>query len=207
MVGVPSLRLRLRTRVDALRGAALGEPAAQAPASSRIGENHDPFPHEYEHPQARPSYLPKIIMPPRPPVQFAVGGEETNPPVREVTTRPAKGKGAPKPDSPPSEVTAGTGQPAAGAGADSQYRKGKSEQEAYDILVNSNQTLAGMIKGSDPALKFQDWAAANMGQDSYYVSVTFLQASDNVVRKYIWNVKVMTKEVVPLSAYAREISK
>jgi hypothetical protein len=37
--------------------------------------------------------------------------------------------------------------------------------------------------------------------------VTFIQTSDNVARKYIWNVKVPTKEVVPLSAYAREISK
>ncbi|MBZ5496864.1 MAG: hypothetical protein LAP85_10720 [Acidobacteriia bacterium] len=208
IVGVPSLRQRLRSRVETLRSAAAGEPVPQAPAKAVVGENHEPFPHEYERSQqVRPSYLPNIEVSPRPQVRFAVGGDQTTPPAIDFTPPAAKGKPASKAVPAPSEPAATGGQAAAGAGADSQYKKGKSEQEAYDILVNSNQTLAAMIKGTDPTLKFQDWSASNKGEESYYVSVTFVQTSDNIVRRYIWNVKVMTKEVVPLNFYAMGISK
>lgn len=199
MVGVSSLRVRLRTRVQMLRAAVAKEPLIPAPAIARVGENHEPFPQEYEHAQVRP-YLPKIEAPARSPIRIVIGGNVTTPPA-------PTGKAGSKPDSAPTATSAGAGAAPGSPGSDSQYQKGKSQQEAYDILVNSNQVLAGMIKGSDPSLKFQDWAASNMGQDSFNVMVTFIQTSDNVARKYIWNVKVPTKEVVPLSAYAREISK
>jgi hypothetical protein len=96
---------------------------------------------------------------------------------------------------------------AGSASSEPVYKKGEREQEAYDIVLSANQTLAGMIKGSDATLRFQGWAAANMGEGSYYVMVTFVQTADNVARKYIWNVKVSSKEVTPLSSYAMSISK
>jgi hypothetical protein len=206
MVGVPSLRAKLRTRVQTLRAAAMGEPPLQAPASLRVGENQEAFPREYERAQAleRPSVLPKIDMQQRQPYRIVLGGDESARPAAATAFPAPRSKAATQPAP---AGAADSGQPTSGGGTESQYRKGKSEQEAYDLLVTSNQILAGMIKGSDSTLKFQDWAAATMGPDSLYVMVTFVQTSDNVVRKYIWNVKVATKEVVPLSAYAREISK
>jgi hypothetical protein len=210
MVGLPSLRSQLRTRVRTLRAAITGEPLLQAPSKVIVGENQEPFPKEYERAQAqeRPSYLPKIDTQARSPYRIIIGGQEGNLPAKETAAPAPKGRLVIPPVSVPSGGATNAGESQAGAAStDSRYRKGKSEQEAYDLLLSANTTLAGMVKGSDPALKFQDWAAADMGQDSYYVMLTFIQTLDDVVRKYIWNVKVATKEIVPLSAYAREITK
>jgi hypothetical protein len=216
IVGAPSVRHRLKARVQTLRAAVLGQQIAPAPAVAKVGETREPFPQEYQHPRARPSDLADFeasllrkalqvgdqgvktfAIPPRP-ARRSAGG---------APTAPAKEKAEPQPSAPPSAGPPIPGQPATDAGAEPLYRKGQSEQEAYDLLVSSNQTIAGMIKGGDPTLKFQDWAAANMGENSYYVMVIFVQTADNVARKYIWNVKLTTKEVVPLSAYAMSISK
>lgn len=224
MIGIPSLRYRLRTRIQGLRAAYKGEPAVQAPAFARVGENREPFPRAYERQPPLPAYLPKIEPPAaRPPLGIILGREDTPSSIaasepQSSSRRPSRasgtgsqaasaaGKSEPKLILPPS-ARATSEPPAADAGSEPQFRKGKSEQEAYDLLVNANQTLAGMVKGSDPALIFQDWSAAAMGENSFYVMVTFVQAADNVVRKYIWNVKVATKEVTPISFYAMSISK
>ncbi len=208
LIGLPSLRTQLRTRVRILSSAATGQPLPQAPVKLNIGENQEPFPREYEHAfaEVRPSYLPKIDAPAHSPYRIIIGGEQAKPP--EVAEAAPKGKpGLPPVSAPPAGATNAAESPTATAGTDSKYRKGQSEQEAYDLLLSSNATLAGMVKGSDPTLRFQDWAAADMGQGSYYVMVTFVQTLDNTARKYIWNVKLASKEIVPLSAYAREISK
>jgi hypothetical protein len=225
MIAVPSIRSRLRTRIQVLRSAYGGEPAAQVPASAKVGENREPFPHEYDHPQPLASYLPKLEpSTPRQTLKFTIGGGDAAPPGTgteplAAAPRPVRSSGGAAGSAPRSEkgepsliirssaAAEPAGLPSADAGGEPQYRKGKSEQEAYDLLVNANQTLAGMIKGGDSALKFQDWSAANMGENSFYVMVTFAQAADNVLRKYIWSVKVATKEVIPLSAYAMSISK
>jgi len=200
MIGAPSLRARLKTRVETLRDAATGVPEAPAPVIARVGENHEPFPKEYEHPSPPPSYFPKMQSQlPRQPYRIVAGAP--------VTTAPAAVLDAPQPAVAPAGGAATAGQTPPEAGGEPQFKKGQTEQEAYDILVNSNQTLAGMIKGSDPKLKFQDWAAASLGGDSYYVMVTFVQASGNVPQKYIWRVRVQSKEVVPESSLARSISK
>jgi len=222
MIGIPSLRYRLRTRVQGLRAAYVGEPVVQAPAFAGVGENREPFPRAFERQQPLPAYLPGFEPPAaRPPLRITLGERDIPPSIaaadpQSASRRPSRtsgtegkatspsGKSEPKLILPPSATA---GPPAADAGSEPQFRKGKSEEEAYDLLVNSNQTLAGMIQGSDPTLKFQEWSAASMGENSYYVMVAFAQTADNVVRKYIWNVKVATKEVVPLSAYAMSISK
>lgn len=202
MVGLPSLRHRLEARVETLQSAAQGKPVAQA-ALAKVGENRAPFPQEYERPQwERPAVLPKFEYTPRQSFHVTAGGESKS---GEEVVAPVLRKAEPKSDQANAGAAAATGEVAAKSGPE--YKKGKPEQDAYDILVNSNPTLAGMIKGSDPTLKFQDWSAAAMDLGSYNVSVSFLQTSDNVVRKYIFNVKIETKAIMPLSAYAREISK
>ncbi len=199
MIAFPSLRARLHYRVQTLRAAALGEPPAPVPVYARIGEHSKPFPKEYEHPVTRASYLPplELMKQAQPYVLQIGGGQATLPVISEGTAAP------------PAQVPAqaGIGQTPPGEDSEPQFRKGENEQAAYEILVNANKTLAGMIQGGDANLKFEDWSAAGMGQDSYYVMVTFIQTADNVVRKYIWDVKLESKEVRPLSAYAMSISK
>lgn len=204
LVAVPALRARLKTRVQTLRAAAYGEAIVSPPARASVGENREPFPKEYARAALPPPYQPKVEAPSRAPFRFVLGGEESaTAPARQ--TPPAKGK----PQTGGTAQAAGGDQPpaAGSSGGETQYKKGKSEQNAYDLLLASNPTLAGMVKGNDPALKFQDWGAALMGQESYYVMVSFVQTNDGTVRKYIWNVKPETKEIVALSSYAREISK
>jgi hypothetical protein len=202
ILGVPSLRHRLQARVETLRSAWQGKSQIQ-PALASVGENRAPFPKEYERPPwKRPEILPKYEPPARAPFHITVGG---NPAAREQAAAGARGRPELKIPQTRTDAEITIAEKAPGSGIE--YRKGKGEQDAYDVLVNSNPTLGAMIKGRDPALKFQDWSAALMGQDSYNVSVTFVQTGDQVVRKYIWNVKVESKTVIPLSAYAREISK
>jgi hypothetical protein len=205
IVGVSSLRARFHDRIQLLRRAARGERSMPAPAIATIGENREPFPKEYQNPRAQPSYMQKFEAPSRAPYRIAIGGDETSPVKHAPVTEISKSKPLQEIDLAPASADA---KPvSADAGSNPQYRKGKSEQEAYDLLVNANATLAAMIKGSDPALTFQDWSALSTGQDSYNVMVSFLQSADNQARKYIWSVKLATKEVVPLSSYARGISK
>jgi hypothetical protein len=224
MLGAPSLRHRLRERVQTLRSAFLGEPVVQAPLMALVGENQEPFPREYERPAARPAFVALTGAPAqRRPYRIIIGGGETTPPAAETAPQsgarppvrigtggsgsaPPGSRGEPQLIVRASAAAAGA-QPAPEAGSDPEYRQGKSEQEAYDHLVNANSVLAGLIKGKDPALKYQDWSAANMGADTFYVMVTFAQTADGVAVKYIWSVKAMTKEIVPLSSAARSISK
>jgi hypothetical protein len=214
LIGIGPLRHRLKTRFDMMRGAVRGEQQPQ-PAFARVGENRVPFPREYEQPQNRSAFLAKLLAPLQHPTIVVAdqGGVSTiiPPPLRRTlgSTSPIPSKE--KPGAPPRALVSAPEQAAAettgSAVSEPVYKKGESEQEAYTILLNANQTLAGMVKGSDATLKFQDWAAANMGESSYYVMVTFLQTADNVARKYIWSIKVSSKEVTPLSSYAMSISK
>jgi hypothetical protein len=200
MIGFPSLRARLQSRIERLRAAALGYPPPPVPTYARIGENTKPFPSEYEHPVSRSSYLaPLELLKQAEPYIMRIGGGEA--------TSAGTGTGVAEPPVPLPTQSATTGTTATDADSEPQFRKGESEQAAYDLLVSSNKTLAGMIQGSDASLKFEDWGAASMGQDSYYVMVTFVQVADNVARKYIWDVKLESKEVRPLSSYAMSISK
>ena len=214
LIGIGPLRHRLKTRFDIMRAAVRGE-QQQQPAFARVGENQAPFPREYEQPQNRSAFWAKLIAPLQHQTIVAAdqGGVPTiiPPPLRRIPRPtlpiPSKEKLRAAPGALVSAPEQAAAETTRSAVSEPVYKKGESEQEAYDILLNANQTLAGMVKGSDATLKFQDWAAANMGENSYYVMVTFLQTADNVARKYIWSVKVSSKEVTPLSSYAMSISK
>lgn len=215
LITIGPLRYRLKTRFDMMRTAVRGEQPPPPPAFARVGQNQAPFPHEYEQPQNPSASLAKLIAPLWHPT-IVVANQGGVPTIIPQPLKRTLGSTSPipskeKPGAPPGALVSAPEQAAAEtAGAtvsEPIYKKGESEQEAYDILLNANQTLAGMVKGSDATLKFQDWAAANMGESSYYVMVTFLQTSDKVARKYIWSVKISSKEVTPLSSYAMSISK
>jgi hypothetical protein len=215
LIGIPSVRQRLKTRFDMMRMAVRGEQPPPLPAFARVGENQVPFPREYEQPQPRPTFLAGLLAPQQHP-SIVISDQGGLPTIVPSTLRRTLGSTSPipskgKPGTPPGALVSAPAQAAAetagSAGSEPVYKKGEREQEAYDIVLSANQTLAGMVKGSDATLKFQDWTAASMGEDSYYVMVTFLQTADSVARKYIWNVKVSSKEVTPLSSYAMSISK
>jgi hypothetical protein len=61
------------------------------------------------------------------------------------------------------------------------------------------------VRGSNPSLIFDSWDALHRGSDVYWVRVQF-RLKDNSVREYIWEVKLDSKEIMPLSYYARAVS-
>ena len=84
------------------------------------------------------------------------------------------------------------------------YQKGKIEQEAYDLLLKSKPTVAGMVQGSNPSLQFKSWDAASRGDDTYWVRLIFQSEGND--QEYIWQVKLQSSQVTPLSYNARSIS-
>jgi hypothetical protein len=115
---------------------------------------------------------------------------ETPPPATDTTTEPAVQTDSQRDQSGEREL---------------KYQSGKAEQDAYDLLLKSNPTVAKMVQGSNPSLKFKSWDAANRGEDTYWVRLKF-QSEGNPDEEYIWQVKVQSNEVTPLSYNARRIS-
>ncbi len=85
------------------------------------------------------------------------------------------------------------------------YLTGALEKEAYDLLLKSNQTLSGMVNGSDPTQRFKSWGAAKRGDGSFWVRVIFTKSPALGEVEYIWQVKLESKEVIPLSFNARSL--
>jgi hypothetical protein len=201
IVTVPSLRQRLTTRVQLFKTAMAG---IQSPVAVQVGANHEPFPEEYRRPEpvipqiAQVSHSEKVLT-------TAQGGYV---PSRGLTRLIVK---EPKKDSISSsaEGAEATEQSESAteseANAQPKYQQGKIEQEAYNLLTQSNATVAGMVQGGNPALKFKSWDAAARGDDVYWVRLTFKPEGKPEV-EYIWQVKVQSKLVTPLSYNARAIS-
>lgn len=192
MVGVPALRQRLSTRAQALKDA-LRPNQGPAPLMARVGENTGEFPKEYEIPvlpraNAAPYFIPSTDR------VYGTGAQSP------VLTSPQTG--AAPADSESSADDRGTA-----ADAEPVYRQGKVEQEAYNLLVQSSQTVAGMIQGKDPALRFKGWAAARADEETFLVRLTFTQVADKADVPYIWQVKVPSRQVTPLNYYARSLPK
>ncbi len=208
IVGVPHLRQRLSTRVLALKSAMSGE---IKPATLEVGANKQPFPAEYERPALPVPRAPELPETAR---LFTMNPSGTMAPVapapRPRTVLRAKIETPPpsQPSQPSMSESAESKEPAA-APADTsgelKYQTGKAEQEAYALLLKSNATIAGMVQGSNPALKFKSWDAASRGEDTYWVRLKF-QSNGSPDVEYIWQVKVQANEVTPLSYNARSIS-
>jgi len=188
LIAVPVLRHRFSARVQGLR-AALGPLAIKpAPAWAKVGANRYPFPAELVRPVPnRPQYSDVIDMSHL--VYRARGGVA-------VAERPAQNE----------RESAAKEEPLNGE-APPEFRQGKVEREAYDFLLKSNATVAGMVNGSNPGLRFKTWTAAKAEEDAYLVDLTFTQLSDSEALHYTWRVKLSTKEITPLSHHARSLPK
>ncbi len=192
IVGVPALRQRLSTRVQVLEDA-LRPGQGPPPLMARVGENTSEFPKEYEIPvlpraNAAPYFIPSADR---------VYGTGARPP---VVTLPQTGA------APAGSDSSGEDRGSA-ADAEPVYRQGKIEREAFDLLVQLSETVAGMIQGKDPALRFKEWAAARTDEETFLVRLTFTQVADKADVPYIWQVKVPSRQVTPLNYYARSLPK
>jgi hypothetical protein len=199
IVGIPSLRNRLSARVMALKVAFVG---GQQPAVAVVGANQGPVPEEYQRPEP---VIPKPPVFPSPERIFTMDSPVTKPGGSvKVTIIPKPAKSAETTQqltsSPASDETVNDSE-------ESQvlYQRGKAEQAAYDLLLQSIPAIAGMVQGKNPALKFRSWDAANRGGDTYWVRLTF-QTEGNADAEYIWTVKVQEKQVAPLNFNARSIN-
>jgi len=188
LIAVPVLRHRLSARVQSLREALGPLPIKPTPAWAKVGENRHPFPAELARPvPERPQYSGVIDMSHM--VYRARGGAA-------AVERPAQNER----ESPAKEEPLSSEAPP-------EFRQGKVEREAYDLLLKSNATVAGMVNGSNPGLRFKTWTAAKAEEDAYLVDLTFTQLSDSAELHYTWRVKLSTKEMTPLSHHARSLSK
>jgi len=199
MAAVTSVRNRLLNRVATLKMAAAGD---MKPVSLAVGEYQEPFPAEFEKPAAPPlNVTGKVysmisgahiatqaassartggtILKAKVP---APGSSEDSEPVRKITL-----------EGPPADDT------------ELEYQTGDLEQEAYQLLLQANPVIAGMIQGGNPALRFKSWGAAARGDDTYWVRVKF-QSSGSPDVEYIWQVKLEAKQVRPLNFNARTLS-
>jgi hypothetical protein len=200
---VPPLRDKLLVRVQVLREAAnsSGRPAVVA----KVGENSAPLPAEYVRqlePLQRVPQYPNIVYP----------ANRTYYPVPTTQAPPRTEKSPPRRGPEPKitrEIPGETSEPAPSQEAETsvssepEFRQGKIEQDAFDLLIQTNAGVGGMVRGSDPALKFKNWAAAKMEEDIYYVRLIFVHDNNEV--PYIWQVKLLSKQVAPLNFNARSL--
>jgi len=187
LLGIPSVRNRLYTRVHSVYGA-FGPLALKIPpAWSKVVENRHPVPVEFERPVVSRPEFPRLVT--MPDTVIRLGGDV---PVKGSVRADSQGEVTPE-----SEAT---------APADPVYGQGKPEQEAYDLLLKSNEVISGLIKGSNVGLRFKTWGAAKVEDDAFLVKLAFVQTSDNSEVQYIWRVKPISKEISPLSRNARALS-
>jgi hypothetical protein len=206
IVAIPSLRHRLSDRAMALKSALAG---GITPATLDVGANHAPFPTEYESPLPLPPRAPELPSLDR---VFTMDGRTAHsspvpsPPPRTPTRRPKVQASIPSP--PPdteSEVPTVVAQATPVAEPELKYQKGKAEQEAYEVLLKSSPTVAALVQGSNPSLKFKSWDAASRGEDTYWVRLKF-QSEGIPEAEYIWQVKVQANQATPLNFNARSLA-
>jgi hypothetical protein len=179
ILGISSLRHRLQTRVQLLATAMFNDSYGADPIVVGVGES-GPFPEEYQTQE-----LGHLDVVPMASIVYMTVERETQPVVDMTMTDTIV----------PEE-------------SDSQpdYSQGELEREAYELLLSSNEKVAAMVKGSDPGLSFQSWAAAPMEGGIFWVNLTFTLVASGLDAQYIWKVDLSSKRVEPLSSNARSIT-
>lgn len=197
---VPQVRHRLLDRAQTLKSAIAGD---IKPISAQVGENVESFPEEFARatpPAPSEVKLPAAVFSMRP------SGEISSQPIRryKIPAGPRNGSAPPvllrgKDAEESADIS-----PMEPSESGPKYKQGKIEQEAYDLVLKSNKTLAGMVQGSDPSLHFKSWDVAFRGEDVYWVRVTF-QSEGKPEVQYIWQVVLSLGEITPLSFNARSL--
>jgi hypothetical protein len=204
MIGIPSLRNRLSGRVQALKTAFAGE---KAPVSVKVGENREPFPSELDWHAA---VLPAAVANPSDKGILISGGviyRAASPSSKHgspVVYETDKLDVLPQPTSVSGQNPAENKAPEAAISDEPQYAQGKQEQEAYNILLKMNSAAANIVQGNDPSRKFKSWAATKREDGVYWVRFKILTTEKQDV-DYIWQVRIETNQVIPLSHSARSL--
>ncbi len=177
------------------------------PVSIKVGEYQEPFPAEFERPTSPLPVLPPVNVVDKV-YRMTPGGYIPPPAASRARPGPSTAKAIPLP--PAMSETAKLAQPVAPEAAPSndtepKYQTGALEQEAYQLLLQANPIIAGMVQGSNPGLRFKSWDAAARGNDTYWVRIKF-QSEGNPDVEYIWQVKLEAKQVRPLNFNARTLS-
>ena len=183
ILGVPSLRHRLSSRIHTLREAVFSGGKPVPPVVAKVGENSEPFPKEYEVPltlwdrtPALYGYRIPVFRPGLPSGAVEAAGNQPGDVAEEVAA-----------DAPP------------------EFGQGEAEKRAYELVLASNETIAAMVQGKDQALRFAKWGAARREGDVYWVDLTFNRIPENSEARYIYQVDLESKKVTPLSALARSL--
>lgn len=207
IVGVPHLRNRLSARILQLKAAAAGN---VNPIVAQVGANQEPFPSEYERPKPPVHQVFRLppaakIIPQTPKVYVPSDSSAIRPPgvsSLEGSQVIYEGEESAVPD----DAMLGEAEEPG-----PKYQQGEIEQDAYDLLLESNARIADMVRGSDSSMVgedsmiFDSWDAAHRGDDIYWVRVKF-RLEGSPVREYIWQINLNTQEIIPLSYHARSIS-
>jgi hypothetical protein len=189
------------TRSQALWEAMVGK---RAPVMVQVGENHGPLPAEFER-FATPG--PQVIHLPSPSKVHttAQGGYISRQDVARASSNAgesgARSSSLVQGEAPGEEAITESAE----ADSEPKYQQGKMEQEAYDLLLQSNPAIAEIVKGNNPSFRFKSWNAAGRGEDTYWVRLK-LETEGKPEADYIWQVKLGSKQVSPLNYNARSIS-
>jgi len=208
VVGVPLLRHRLGDRVQILRLAITGGYSKMVTAT--VGENHEPFPGEYEHaaphrnyPQL-PAYLNTIMNPPSVGQVYPPRAERKPPRAAPQTEAAVEARTQPAEQQPVQQAQPAQ-EPEESQNAEPVYRQGKLEQEVYDVLLKSDANVAGLVQGKNPSYHFKSWDVAKREEDLYWVRIVFTRLPGNIDTECIWQVQLMSKQVMPLSSGAKSL--
>jgi len=219
MAAIPTLRNRLSERIFVLRGAIGGN---IMPVTAQVGGNPEGIPSRYEISvnEASPLFPPAIsgsknyslirpgLVAPGSMARSSIAPELLAPESRKAPRRlripeAPSGEVGSEPAVEPKAHPA----PVASKEPDSEvkFQQGNSEKEAYNLLVRSSTSIAGLVQGSNPSLHFISWDAAHKGEDVYWVRLRFQSEGNPGEVDYIWEVKLKTSEVIPLSYNAKSI--
>lgn len=197
MGGVAQLRERLLSRYYMLKTAAFGE---IKPAVAQVGANMEPLPPEFQRPTP-PKQL-TLPVPERDKIYVMTPNRQT---ASQNASNKARLEVAPPPSGEGEGIEAqSTGSSEEKANDGLQYRQGKIEQTAYDLVLQSNKAVAEMVKGGNPSLQYKSWDATDRGSNIYWVRLKFL-SKENTESDFIWQVNLEEKKVTPLNYNARTI--
>lgn len=193
LLGVPGMRKTLAERLDTLREAHSAGETGISPLHARIGENTQPLPEEYRKP-APPVWRQAGV--------YMLGGRTYSAGGRIEGESPGVAT-EPGGSTPPAGMFESEASPSA---AEPKFKQGAMELAAYNLLLQTHNTIESMVKGEVTGLRFKSWAAAGVEEQKYLVRITFTRDSETTDRDYIWSVNLATKDIAALSAYARSIS-
>jgi hypothetical protein len=202
IVTIPSLRNRLSERISVLRAAISGD---ITPATAQVGANPEGLPKEYETPAPAVPYH----SPPAPTEKkghtIIVPGSNA-PEIRKVPKqlRIIEVPSRESLSEPPLEQTTSSA-PTVSKEPEPEvkYQQGNGEQNAYNMLMRSSTAISGLR--NNPSLHFISWGAIRKGEDVYWVRLRFQSEETPGEVDYIWEVKLQTSEIIPLSFNAKGV--